>query len=199
MSIGKSGPFKARQRPFGIVFLDESVTFVTVSVALCILAGALSMMLLTSCAGGPDDKKKVTQSLAVESLRMIAGYPESLRIIAVSDVDSVFGNNFFSEDELMGILNNLYAFNSEIMDSRSGIDFDDPGLTSRMQRGMRLSDIVQQMLTQSPEASDELTGWKVRIMYETVGLDKDTVRSERYFIFDKDQNHILNSFEIPLL
>lgn len=178
--------------------IDEAITVVLLSVS-AVIVGILLMMGLNSCTENSGGKKKETLAVAEECIRLLAESPESVRILAFSEPDSVFGGIFFSDEELRSILDNVTALNDRLFSgSVKDIDFDDPKVCARLQRGASVSGVIQDQML-NPRDSGTFSGWKVKAIYECLDQFGDTVRNERYFIFDKDMNHIIHSFEIPIL
>lgn len=183
--------------------VDATVYVVMVSVGIFVFVGMLMMMLLTSCGeNGGADKKKETRQMAAESLRLVTGNPASMNIIAFSELDSVFGNNYFSNEEMQQILENTMSFSERMFGGNSpDVDFSDPRMEAKFMRMSSLSDLAGNMMSGLTESADEpeFSGWKLKALYEYVDSFNDTIRNERYFIFDKEQKYILHSFDIPIL
>lgn len=138
--------------------------------------------------------------MAVENLTLTVDDPKSLHIMAFSEIDSVFGRNFFNDEEVMLILRNVEEFNlKNFNDSISSRDFDDLAFEARVKRGVELSNTFQSIIDLNGKSSIGFTGWKMKVLYEYENDYKDTVRNEKYFIFDKTMNHIIYTFEIPIL
>ena len=98
--------------------------------------------------------------MAVESLRLTVDNPKSLHIIAFSDMDSVFGRNFFSDDELTMILRNISDFSSLTFgDSMDGFNADDPRLADKIQRGIAINDVIQSTINNDVD-NNNFSGWK---------------------------------------
>lgn len=194
---------KSRTRPSRDTLIDTSVYIVMVAVAIFIFIGMLLMMLLTSCGDNDrEDKRKQTQEIAVESLRLVTGNPHSLNVIAFSEMDSVFGNNYFSNDEMQQILQNTMSFSDRMFGENSmDVDFSDPRNEAKFMRMSSLSELAKNMMYGLAESAEEpeFSGWKLKALYEYVDKYNDTIKNERYFIFDKEQKYILHSFDIPIL
>lgn len=175
--------------------IDSTLTFVLLSVGAAVLAGMLIMLVLSSCSSG-EAKKKGVREVAEESIMLLADRPESVRVIAFSEPDSVFGRSFFSDSELSDMLDKVSRLNDRFMAPDSGIS--DPSEYALLQRGAVVADILQAQI-ENPSVGEEFSGWKVKAAYECVDRFGDTVRNEKYFIFDKKMAHIIHSFDIPIL
>ena len=179
--------------------IDVSMTLLLLSVSGAVVAGMLLMMLFSSCSTGDGGKKKAYRQMAEESLLLMADRPESVRVIALSEPDSVFGKSFFTDAELESILDNINGMNESLFHGvLADMDFDDPKVESRMQRAAALSDVARFMMT-ADTAPGEFSGWKVKALYQCADQFGDTIKNERYFIFDRDMRYIIHSFEIPIL
>lgn len=175
---------------------EESFAIVYLAVGLCVMIGVMLMVTLTSCLDKKDNENR-TVYMAEESLRLTLDHPESLNIITVSKLDSVFGKNYFTESELQEILADVTAFNERYFSS-TNFDIENPALLAQIQRGSTLSDIIQSQIAGASE-SDKFTGWKMKVLYECRDIADNQVKNERYIFFDKDLKYIIHSFDIPLL
>lgn len=179
-------------------FIDESVTSVLFFIGISILAGVLLMMVMTSCAR--PSKKNEQKMIALENIRMTVEDPKSLHFIAFSELDSVYGKNYFSDEELNQILLNLSAFNSKLFgDPQNLVDFEDPKVAAQAERGVAMTGLLEPLLKNKADSQAEFNGWKMKVLYWYLNDFKDTVKNERYIIFDKSKQHIINSFDIPIL
>lgn len=183
--------------------IGDSICMLLAVSGMAILIGMIFMMLFTSCAENVGIKKKEPDciSMARECLMLLADKPETVNIIGFSNPDSVYGKAFLNNEELMQIFENISAFNDRVFGSSpSSIDLDNPKLAAQIQRGAIVSDLVQSniLMSDSP-VSDNFSGYKMKVLYESLDQFNDTIKNERYFIFDKDMKYILHSFEIPLL
>lgn len=138
--------------------------------------------------------------MVTDCLHLMADNPESVKIIGISTPDSVFGKNFFNTDELVQILDNISNFNDKIFGHKSlPMNLDDPKVAAKLQRGANLTDLIRPLMTNDGSEEGEFSGWKIKVLYECTDQFNDTIKNERYFIFDKDLKYILHSFEIPIL
>lgn len=198
--IGSYKRVSSKLSSFIQYFIEESFSMVFFVIGISILASACFMMLLTSCSGKVD-KKNEMRMLAVENLKMTVEHPESLQIIAFSEIDSVYGKNFFKNEEVIQILDNISDFNTRLFNDpvKSAKDFDDPAMSAKIQRGIGLSDVFEKMINSNDSETNEFSGWKMKVLYQYQNSFNDTLKNEKYFIFDKSQNHIIHFFDIPIL
>ena len=73
---------------------------------------ALAAFMFTACA----NKNKGYVDRAVKNLEASLDYPKQLKIIATSKADSAFGNNYFTRDEMRGIVNLEYQYRNNFID-----------------------------------------------------------------------------------
>ncbi len=80
---------------------------------------------------------KRAQSVAEKALMASVDNPESVKVIAVSKPDSVFGRNYINNDEKMAIAMSMMKVNEQVM-SRTGIqnsEFEDRKSYSSLSAG----------------------------------------------------------------
>lgn len=150
-------------------------------------------------AGNSPAKK--APEVAKTALYASVDYPESIRIVAVSKPDSVFGRDYINDDEKMAIAMSMMKINEKVMsrtDDLSEIDFEDSELTALVERQMSaIRSLVS--LDSGADRPRPFNGWKVKIEYEAKTAGGSPYRSEYWFILDKDARYVVNSFEIPIL
>ncbi len=153
-------------------------------------------------AGNSPAKK--APEVAKTALYASVDCPESVRIVAVSKPDSVFGRDYISDDEKMAIAMSMMKINEKVMSQTgdlSEIDLENSGLTSLVERQMSAMSAIRSFVWLGSDA-DKLrpfNGWKVKIEYEAKTANGSPYRSEYWFILDKEARCVVNSFEIPIL
>ena len=147
---------------------------------------------------------KRAQSVAEKALMASVDNPESVKVIAVSKPDSVFGRNYINNDEKMAIAMSMMKVNEQVMSRTDGLqnlDFEDNAVSELVGRQMSAMAALRSMV--GFEAPDDprkpFSGWKVKIEYEALSESGSPYRSEYWFILDRDAQCVVNSFEIPLL
>lgn len=130
--------------------------------------------------------------------------PESIKVIAVSRPDSVFGRCYINEDEKLAIATAMMKVNEQVMKHTDGLrnfDFEDNTVTELVTRQMSalsaLRSLVGYELPGAPQKP--FSGWKVKIEYEAVSESGSPYRSEYWFILDRKAQCVVNSFEIPVI
>lgn len=147
---------------------------------------------------------KQAPEIAKTALYASVDCPESVRIVAVSKPDSVFGRDYINDDEKMAIAMSMMKINEKVM-SRTGdlseIDFEDSELTALVERQMSAMSAIRSLvsLDSGAERPRPFNGWKVKIEYEAKTAGGSPYRSEYWFILDKEARCVVNSFEIPIL
>lgn len=174
--------------------IDSSLTALLLTAAGAVATGMFLMMLCTSCSD--NSKKKDPKGIAENALSLLADRPETVKVIAWSEMDSVFGRTFFTDKEMTQILNNLNSFTQANMKNLG--DIENPKTMADYKRISSLTYVIENNVFETP-SSNEFTGWRLKAIYESEDFNNEKTKSERYFIFDKDMNSILHTFEIPIL
>ncbi len=164
-----------------------------------ILAGGAIAFLLKDNTPPKDRGKEVAEKALLASVDC----PETVKILAVSTPDSVFGRDYITQEEKMAISVAMMKVNEKVMKETDGfenMDFEDKAMSSLMERQMSVMSVVRNLVfTESPNDKKPFSGWKVKIEYEAESADGTPYRSEYWFILDKDAVCVVKSFEIPLL
>lgn len=172
-----------RKTPFRIAFVAGGA-------ALC----------LASCEHGVDKKK--ARKLASDALSIRVESPESLKIVSISEPDSLFGSAYFTNSELEKIHENLQTFNDQLWGdgtSPGAFDSTDPAICAKMDRAIAASEVLNLTLKNIDAEKGPFNGWMVKAVYMARDLHGFDIGGTYYFVFDKELNHIIHSFEIPIL
>lgn len=153
-------------------------------------------------AGNSPAKK--APEVAKTALYASVDCPESVRIVAVSKPDSVFGRDYISDDEKMAIAMSMMKINEKVMSQTgdiSEIDLENSELISLVERQMSAMSAIRSFVWLGSDADKPrpFNGWKVKIEYEAKTANGSPYRSEYWFILDKEARCVVNSFEIPIL
>lgn len=156
-----------------------------------------------------DNPKIKAQEVVQKALFALVSNPESIKIHAISEADSVFGREYISAEEKMAISMAMMKVNEQVMkatDDFENLDIADKELSALMERQMSAMSALRSLMScESLDAHDgsqvpkKLTGWKVKIEYEALSEGRKPYRSEYWFILDKEAQCVVKSFEIPLL
>lgn len=153
-----------------------------------------------SCNSGPNEAN--AQNLTTEALTLLVDRPETLKILKISSLDSVFGKSFINPDEKTEIVQLIMRTNKLIMGNAKSIedvDFSDSARSALMERQIEATDKIRPLLFSQNRSDGQFTGWKIKIEYEAVDESNRPYHSEYWFILDRNAKHILHSFEIPLV
>lgn len=173
--------------------------------AILLIGGILTWSSIFFFACSSNNPKARAKAVAEKSLMACVDCPETVKIKAVSNVDSVFGREYVTLDESMAIATSMLKTTSHVMeqtDDMENINFSDVELAGLMERQMSAM-AAMRGLTGSDDGESgnpkKFSGWKVKIEYEAKTSDGKPYRSEYWFILDKDAGCVVKSFEIPLL
>lgn len=150
----------------------------------------------TSCT----NRKESLLQLAEENLRQSVDYPQQLQILGISEPDSAFGVNYFSQKEKEGILRIMRSVTDSIMsrtNNMESFDMNDFYMMDLAERQMRANANIRSMIRQS-QGKGAWSGWKVKIDYSARSHHGIGYRAERWFFISKDGTSVLNTFELPL-
>lgn len=146
------------------------------------------------------DRKQKLQRLAEENLRQSVEYPHQLQILGISEPDSAFGVNYFSQKEKEGILRIMRSVTDSIMrrtHNMESLDMGDFYVMDLAERQMRANAEIQDMVRQS-KVKGEWSGWKVKVDYAAKSHHGLDYHAERWFFFDKKGISIVRTLELPL-
>lgn len=152
-------------------------------------------------SSSPEEK---AIEVAETALYATVDCPESVRILAVSKPDSVFGRHYINDDEKMAIAMSMMKINEKVMsqtDNLRELDFEDRDLTALVERQMSAMSAIRSFVPHSHVDNNpkSFNGWKVKIEYEAKTTGGTPYRSEYWFILDKDARCVVKSFEIPII
>ena len=129
--------------------------------------------------------------------------PKSVKIIGISQPDSVFGREYITMDEKMSISMAMMKINEKVMNLTDGLENfnpDDKEISVLMERQIEAMSVLRSL---TPQVNDgvtkSFTGWKVKIEYEGIDSGGKSYHSEYWFILDKKAQCVIKSFEIPLM
>lgn len=159
---------------------------------------SLAALIMSSCAFNSPTRRM--KKLAKENLEASLDYPKQLKVMAMAEPDSAFGSNYFSNQEIKGMLRVMSVVTKQLMEKTNGMrDFSklDPYYNALIQRQMSAASEVQNMIFKNVQKG-EWSGWKVKIDYECADKNGIKYRAERWVFFDRKGNNVVKSFEIPL-
>ncbi len=172
--------------------------------AIMLASGALVWGIIAMAVCWREKPQKRAVRVAQTALHASVDNPESVKVIAVSEPDSVFGRCYIDDEEKMAIAVSMMKVNERVMsqtDNLGSMDFDNPALRELVERQMSSMSAMRSLMSlEGPDAPRKpFSGWKVKIEYEAVSESGTPYRSEYWFITDRDAQCVVSSFEIPLL
>ena len=146
------------------------------------------------------NQKERMASLAEENIRQSVDNPNQLKILAVSEPDSAFGTNFFSQNEVQGMVMIMQKVSEEIMRRTNNMTEFNPNDRDVMflaERQMRAMAEIRPLIRGSKQKG-EWSGWKIKVDYEAINKDGLSYKAERWMFLDKDGRNIFKTIEIPI-
>ncbi len=151
---------------------------------------------------GYNPKKRAVE-VAELALKASVDNPKAVKIIGISQPDSVFGREYITMDEKMILSMAMMKINEKVMKLTDGLENfnpDDKEIAGLMERQMEAMSVIRSMTPQSNDnVKKSFTGWKVKIEYKNVDANGKPYHSEYWFILDKEAHCVIKSFEIPLM
>lgn len=172
---------------------------ILITIAVCFWGAVIAFLYFA------NDPKGRAKALATEALQHTVENPESLRIIAISKPDSVFGRQYITSDEQLNITMAMMKVGETLMDRTENlekIDFTDSDMSELMERQMSCMSAIRGLVGSdnlSETKKQPFSGWKIKIEYEATSRKGSPYRSEYWFILDKEAKCVIKSFEIPLI
>ncbi len=152
--------------------------------------------LIVSCGNSSEKMKE----LAKENLELSVDCPKQLKVLAVSEPDSAFGTGYFSQKEVMGMMQTMKVVTDTIMKRIGNMSRFNPAdhyvvsLAERQMRGM--ADL--RALIAKGGRKGEFSGWKVKVNYQCVDANGIPYRSERWCFIDREGRQVFKYFELPM-
>ena len=104
-----------------------------------------------------DNPKKRAVEVAELALKASVDNPKSVRIIGISQPDSVFGKEYITMDEKMSISMAMMKINEKVMKLTDGLENfnpDDKEIAGLMERQMEAMSVLRSI---TPQANDNIT------------------------------------------
>lgn len=167
-------------------------------ITLILLGGLFIASSMASFSCKRNRSPKQFWESAKRQILLLADHPENTSIVGFSKIDSVFGHDFITEKEKPAVSEMLMRHNMKMLeeeDESNGNIFED---ASSLQREMAITSKLQPLLMHEDEGGEHI-GWKLKVQYKTADKKGKEYQAERWFIFDKENQNILYSFEIPII
>lgn len=146
----------------------------------------------------PTHKAK---DLAIENLKLTATSPQQFKIVEVSKVDSAFGVNDFTEQELRFMFETTKAVSDKLLHETNGFEnfeASTPALQELFDRQMKVTSEMRHLMMQTSKGTKTFSGYKLRIKYQCL-LHGYPYKALRWYFIDPKGVQVLKTFEIPLL
>ena len=153
------------------------------------------VVLLASC-----DQKQQLQKLAESTLQQTIEDPGHLKVIGISEPDSAFGTAYFTQHEVNGMIILMNQVSDSIMRRTNNMtEFhpDDLYVIGMAERQMKATSEIRSLIYNAGKKGN-WSGWKVKIDYQSRDRNGIDYRAERWFFIDKEGNHVIKTFEIPI-
>lgn len=160
-----------------------------------IILFAIMAIIVAACGNNKEQMKKNAE----ENLRMTISGAQNLQILQISEPDSAFGVNYFTDKELQEFVNIMAKCSDIIMKETDNMEkFDPENLYV-----IKLADRQMQATTElrnifSNRNKEPFSGWKMKIDYSYTDGEKTPIKAERWFFFDRKGQSIYKTMEIPL-
>lgn len=154
------------------------------------------------CSGVRDStKKKETEKIIINALKMKLGNPATLKILDISNPDSVFYNRICPEKELMEVSEKFLSLSINMMQASREVaeETTNPALLRHMYRFSETSNTINSLNEMLEKPAGKHSGWRYKVKYQTIDGTDTPYNAETWFIFDKRKKHIINSFDFCLL
>ena len=165
------------------------------------IVGVLILFVAIIAMTGHCSKKTDVERALTNSLKVKKGNPSSLKILDISEPDSVFFNRMGPDFEIMGLSEKFLQYSMNIM-QESETDMllnGNQAYRCKMERYSATSNALNELNAMLEKPAGRHCGWRVKAKYQTIDEAGTPYVAETWFIFDKRKKHILNSFEFCIL
>ena len=160
------------------------------------IMGTILLLSVSSCT---DSQHKVAE-LAKSHLEQSVDNPKQLKIISISDPDSVFGTTYFTGQEQKNIMIIMGQVTKNIMKRTNNFEnfnTDDAYVIDLAGRQMRANSEIRELLLNQTN-NREWTGWKVKVDFQAVNHTGLEYKAERWYFINKDVSQVIKTLELPL-
>ena len=163
------------------------------------LVGLLALIITCFCIFCKGTPKKDLGKTAVEALMLRSDNPATVTVLEVSTTDSIYENRYCSEKEIIEMSQKFLQYSIQLMSSDSRGDYNDPAFISMTERYSAEAENIDRLNTMLANPKGKFCGYKVGIKYKAIDKREIPFTTEAWFIFDKNQEHIIDYLELPLL
>lgn len=161
-----------------------------------LLMETVLLLSISSCTNSQHKVIKLTESHLEQSVYN----PRQLKIISISDPDSIFGTAYFTGQEqknIMGIMGQVTKSIMKRTNNFEDFNINDTDVIDLAGRQIRAnSDIRELLLNQTNNR--EWTGWKIKVDFQAVNHTGLEYKAERWYFINKDASQVIKTLELPL-
>ena len=160
-------------------------------VAIMILFGAFIMLCCGNRSKKSEDERTVRYALQLKH------GDNPLKILDISEPDSVFFNRMCPEDEVMELSERFLTYSMTIMQESQTelLTQGNDECKCKMDRYSATSNTLNILNKMLEKPAGKHCGWRVKARYQTVDDSNTPYVAETWFIFDRRKKHIINSFD----
>lgn len=147
-----------------------------------------------------SNPEKQAHDTALENLKLSLENSENFELLQVAPVDSAFGLNYFTKQELNHILKSTSAGTQKAIKYTkkfSNIADMSPAAIAAVQRQMKSNNAVRELFLR-PMRKGDFSGYKVKITYQATDARGNKYVAERWNFVDPKGKQVLRTFEIPI-
>lgn len=147
-----------------------------------------------------SNPEKQAHDTALENLKLSLENSENFELLQVAPVDSAFGLNYFTKQELNHILKSTSAGTQKAIKYTkkfSNIADMSPAAIAAVQRQMKSNNAVRELFLR-PMRKGDFSGYKVKITYQATDACGNKYVAERWNFVDPKGKQVLRTFEIPI-
>ena len=160
------------------------------------IMGTILLLSVSSCT----NSQHRTAELAKSHLEQSVDNPKQLKIISISDPDSVFGTTYFTGQEQKNIMIIMGQVTKSIMKRTNNFEnfnADDAYVIDLAGRQMRANSEIRELLLNQTN-NREWTGWKVKVDFQAMNHTGLEYKAERWYFINKDVSQVIKTLELPL-
>ncbi len=147
-----------------------------------------------------SNPEKQAHDTALENLKLSLENSDDFELLQVAPVDSAFGLNYFTKQELNHILKSTSAGTQKAIKYTkkfSNIADMSPAVIAAVQRQMKSNNAVRELFLR-PMRKGDFSGYKVKITYQATDARGNKYVAERWNFVDPEGKQVLRTFEIPI-
>jgi hypothetical protein len=147
-----------------------------------------------------SNPEKQAHDTALANLKLSLENSDNFELLKVAPVDSAFGLNYFTKQELNHIFKSTSAGTQKVIKYTkkfSNIEDMPPAAIAAVQRQMQSNNAVRELFLH-PMRKGDFSGYKVKITYQATDARGNKFVAERWNFVDPEGKQVLRTFEIPI-